>query len=574
MLILYFLSVFAPILLTNVIFYQVTTNNVENQRMKDISRAVEQIRNEFRNEIEDAINLSSVFYMDLMLNEILEANYDTDAAYVEAYDSYLRRVLNSYSPVYHSVQAITVYVDNPTIFHSGGVGYISERVKETDWYNTVKSNKHSQPIVMRTTSDSDGQRTLSILRKMNYYETYNEREKILKIDLNMHSISNIFKNLNLQGNMYLINERGIIDYTTDPDVDYESKRVYFENVPHSEDTIEFPAEYAFVNYLDGWRIVGTISEEEVFNEVWKSRNFVIILASINIVLPTLIIVWITRSLNVRIIRILRHMKKVKNQHFETIEQTDSRDEIGQLTNEFNRMTLQIKSLIDDVYVADIQKKNLELQNRRAQLNALQSQINPHFLFNALETIRMRSLIKSESETAKIIQNMAKIFRNSLVWNKDLVTVKEELELIHCFLEIQKYRFGQKLDYSVEVAESVYGCAIPKLIFLPFVENASIHGIEPLKEGGKIRVRIERMPEDILFTIQDNGAGMTEDQIRQLNGLMESNDEMGEHVGIYNVILRLKLYYGKRFEFRIESGKGHGTMISLRLPIEKNRGVGV
>src|SRR5690606_33078744 len=103
-----------------------------------------------------------------------------------------------------------------------------------------------------------------------------------------------------------------------------------------------------------------------------------------------------------------------------IKTKETLDEIGQLTSEFNRMTLQIKSLINDVYVADIQKKNLEIERRRAQLNALQSQINPHFLFNALETIRMRSLIKKENETAKIIHNMAKIFRSSLTWSKDKI----------------------------------------------------------------------------------------------------------------------------------------------------------
>src|SRR5690606_347847 len=131
------------------------------------------------------------------------------------------------------------------------------------------------------------------------------------------------------------------------------------------------------------------------------------------------------------------------------------------------------------------EKNMEIEHRHAQLNALQSQINPHFLFNALETIRMRSIIKKEAETAKIIHNMAKLFRGSLTWKRDKVPLTEELEFINCFLEIQKYRFADRLEYKIEVEEAASKCLIPKLIFLPFVENACIHGIEKVRHGGEV-----------------------------------------------------------------------------------------
>src|SRR5690606_15735617 len=166
----------------------------------------------------------------------------------------------------------------------------------------------------------------------------------------------------------------------------------------------------------------------------------------NFIIPTIIIVLITNSVYARIMKLVSHMKKLKNQDFQMIDKESENDEIGLLMNEYNRMTRKIHQLINDVYRVNLQKKDLQLQKQQAQLSALQSQINPHFLFNTLETIRMRSLIKNEEETAKIIQNMAKIFRNSLVWRKDMVSVKEEMEFIHCFLEIQKYRFGEMLNY--------------------------------------------------------------------------------------------------------------------------------
>jgi two-component system sensor histidine kinase YesM len=180
---------------------------------------------------------------------------------------------------------------------------------------------------------------------------------------------------------------------------------------------------------------------------------------------------------------------------------------------------------------------------------------------------MRSLIKQETETAKIIQNMAKIFRNSLAWRKDTVTVREEMEFIHCFLEIQKYRFGDKLEYEAQVDPGALDCQVPKMAFLPFVENASIHGVEPLKGGGRIDLSIGRTEDMLLFTLRDNGVGMSEEKVRRLHGYLDGEEEMGDRIGVQNVIYRLKLYYGDRFLLRIESEPGRGTVVRIALPLE-------
>ncbi|WP_110931644.1 sensor histidine kinase [Paenibacillus bouchesdurhonensis] len=568
MLLLYFLCVFVPILLTNFIFYNVTTTSVKNQRMQDVSRALEQVKNEFLQEVEDTLQVSSVFYTDHLLNEIIETQYEHPAEYVEAYDSYLRRIINTSSPAYNSVEAITVYVDNPTLLYSGGIVYIDQNVKRQEWYRKISSAKQSAPIFMRT--GQQGQLdTFSIIRRMDYYY-YSRQENghFLKIDLRMPVIQQIFNNLNMQGRIYLLNDRGEVEYTNDTDLDLHAGAIPFDRINSQERTIEFRKEYVQSNNLDGWSIVGRVSEDEVFQEVRQNRNFIVLLTCLNILLPTLIIVWITRSLNVRLVRILKHMKKVKNQHFETIQDEGSSDEIGQLTGEFNRMTMQIQSLINNVYVADIQKKNLELERRHAQLNALQSQINPHFLFNALETIRMRSLMKDEEETARIIHNMAKIFRNSLVWRRDMITLKEELEFIYCFLEIQKYRFGDKIDYMVRASEADQMILIPKMSIVTFVENASIHGIEPLKQGGKIEVEIKHVRDELICSIRDNGIGMSSEQLEKLHRYMENEEDMGERIGIQNVIYRLRMYYKERLTLNINSKLGEGTEIVIIIPVEK------
>jgi two-component system sensor histidine kinase YesM len=575
MLIVYSLCVFLPIVLTNTIFYQVTSDNVKKQKTEDISRALEQMKQDFRAEIEDAVSVSSGFFTDNNLNDILEAEYEQPADYIAAYDSYFRRILNSYTPVYTSVQNIKIYLDNPTLLHSGGIGFLSDKVKEQDWYKKLGN----QPVFVRSQredlfildQDENTRAAFSLVRRMNSFVANNKWEKVLKIELKMASIQHIFTNLNVKGNVYLLNDKGLIEYSTDPQVEWPKRLIAYDSLARTADLLEFETIYPVNSYLDGWKIVVTVSEKAVFQEVRQSREFVVWLAAANLLVATCIIIWISRSITKRLGNILRHMKRVKNQQFDTISHADTQDEIGQLTGEFNRMTLQIRNLINDVYVADIQRKSLELERRKAQLNALQSQINPHFLFNALETIRMRSVIKKESETAKIIHNMAKLFRSSLTWNKDMVTVKEELDFILCFLEIQKYRFDERLHYELQIDPGAEQCLIPKLVFLPFVENACIHGVEKLKQGGRVELHIGCEGERLVFTISDNGLGMQEEQLERFRSYLDEDAELGERIGIQNVIYRLKLIYGQAFRFELDSDPASGTLVRIDIPAELRNG---
>ncbi|WP_088102737.1 sensor histidine kinase [Halalkalibacter urbisdiaboli] len=555
LLILYIFSVFLPIILTNVIFYQVTTENIRNQKMKDLSLTLEQITNDFLDVVDHAGGISSGLYTDANLYDFFEEDYVRIIDYIEAYDSYIRE-FNRYSPIYYSIQSINFYTDNPSVIYAGGI----HPIIEPEWYDEVTSTSH--PIVTRTKFSN----TFSVIRELDYYPNQRKYQKIIKIDLNPNTIKEIFESVTFQGNVYLVNEKDYIEYTADKNVDWRAGTTAFDSLKLSSDTIIFDENHFKGHYLNGWKVVGTITEQEILNEVYQSGRFIIVLASLNFFIPTLIIILISRSLHVRILRIVKHMKKVKRQDFETIKQGEKdKDEIGELTSEFNRMTRTINQLINDVYVANIQKKDLEIKEKQAQLSALQSQINPHFLFNALETIRMRSIIKEEVETAKIIQNMAKIFRNSLTWGKDWVTVREEMKLIICFLEIQQYRFGDKLEYHIDIEDQVYNYKIPNMAFLPFVENASIHGVEPIKGIGRINLQIQLIDDSIVYTLTDNGMGMTEETLHRLMESLKNEEEMGTSVGVKNVYYRLKMYYGQDFEFTIKSSPGEGTTVKISLP---------
>ncbi|MFD0671279.1 sensor histidine kinase [Cohnella sp. GCM10027633] len=568
MLVVYFLSVFIPVVLTNVIFYDITSTNVKKQKMRDISLAMEQVRNDLSAQFANMDGITAVLNSEPLLNQYLDKRYDSQADYVDNYNSYIVRTLEKYSPVYQAIQGITIYTDNDTIIYGGRVLPITEQTRETGWYKHMAEQSTFGVLVEKVAPDYPGSpdAIFSFIRRMGDVTAGGELSKILKIDVHFGLIQQLFDNVTLEGNMYLLDGDRIM-FTTNADLDLNQTNRY-SDIPASNNTMVLDNPLGNQTYLKDWRIVGEFQEGIVLREVSKSKEFVLYMAIPNLVVSTLIIIWFTRSLNVRLVRILRHMKKVKNQNFDTIKGGESEhDEVGQLTAEFNRMTLQVKSLIDDVYVADIQTKSLELERRKTQLNALQSQINPHFLFNALETIRMRSLIKGEAETAKIIANMAKIFRSSLTWNKDRVTINEEMGFILCFLEIQKYRFEDRLNYEISIDPAAKSCFVPKMMFLPFVENACIHGVEPLKHGGKIDIRIERDDENLLFAILDNGVGMDEEKVKRFYGYLESEEAIGERIGVQNVIYRLKLIYGDRCRLLIDSAPGKGTYIRLQIPVE-------
>ena len=523
-------------------------------------------------EIEEAFSVAYVLYNEYYIYDLLDSYYEHDSEFVEAYDKYFRRLITSYQPVYTSIQNIKIYVNNPFVLHSGGVAFISDEVRAQQWFKDYENQIEEEPVLIRAPiedvlTNRNSHMTFSLVRKLDFFTSLNKWEKVLKIEIRPAILSQTLTSLNVPGHVYLVNAKNAIEYTTDSSIAWQAGPLPFDQLDISSNYVKFESSVYDGYPMRNWKIVALVPESEVFFELKSSLHLVLGIAFINLIIASIATIIVSRSITTRLARILRHMKRVKNQNFDMIDKIEAKDEIGQLSEEFNRMTSQISSLINDVYVADIKEKNMEIEHRHAQLNALQSQINPHFLFNALETIRMRSSIKKETETAKIILNMAKLFRSSLTWKRDKVPVTEELEFINCFLEIQKYRFADRLDYRIEIDEEAKHCLIPKLIFLPFVENACIHGIEKVRHGGEVNIKFNVINDQLIFSITDNGSGMNNEKVNQIKSYLVNGDQIGERIGVQNVIYRLKLIYKHQFEFVIHSKEGEGTSIHITLPAQ-------
>ncbi|TDL69009.1 sensor histidine kinase [Paenibacillus amylolyticus] len=557
LLLMYVLSVFIPIVVTNVVFYNVTSANIRSQKTRDAGMALNNLKNDLRVTIDQGVGLSYSLYTDPVFNDTISRSFQSHFEYIDAYNSYLKGQFSG--QMNQGIRWYQVYTDNSTILSSGYIDRLTDDVRNSDWY--VQFQAYSAPYPALISSDQ----MLSLVQRLDNLDT-GGREQLLKIDLNMDMIKQYFHNSGFDGKVYLLDPGGHIQFSNDPTAEAQIGKRYSE-IQFPNKMIPFELTYTGINYLEGWSLQGVMDEEIVLKEVRKSRSFVVWLACINFVLPSIIIAAMSRTIHVRLVRILKHMKKVKTQNFQTIPPEDARDEIGQLTMEFNRMTETIHNLIHEVYLADIQKKDLELKQQQAQLHALHSQINPHFLFNTLESVRMRSLIKGEKETAKIVHNMAKMFRKSINWNQNDVTVKEELELIESFLQIQKYRFGEKLQYTIEADPAVLMYRIPKMVILPFVENASIHGIESSPGVGIIQLFVSMENDQLHIRLTDNGIGMSQAKLEELLSYLDQNTDMGEHVGMKNAYSRLKLCYKNHFTFDIQTWEGEGTRIQIKLPLD-------
>jgi two-component system sensor histidine kinase YesM len=245
---------------------------------------------------------------------------------------------------------------------------------------------------------------------------------------------------------------------------------------------------------------------------------------------------------------------------------DNVDEITELGMSFNIMIGKIRELLD----AKIKEQaNL----KKAELRALQAQINPHFLYNTLDTIIWMAESKKTDEVIEIVRALSSFFRISLSKGKDWITIGEEIERTRSYLTIQKMRYRDIMDYEIKVDEGVLDSTILKLILQPLVENALYHGIKNRRSGGTITLRAKQKNEnEILLQVEDDGIGFTPEKLAQVQA--ELNDGSGEirlerGFGIDNVNKRIKLYYGKQYGLSIESEHNTGTRVALVIPAIKD-----
>lgn len=254
----------------------------------------------------------------------------------------------------------------------------------------------------------------------------------------------------------------------------------------------------------------------------------------------------------------------------------AKDEIGDLMRNYNRMASRITTLVNIVYKNRILEQEMTVARQKAELLALRSQINPHFLFNALESIRMHSVIRKEKITAEMVEKLAVMQRQYVDWGEDLIEVGKEMEIVKNYMDLQQYRFGKRLSYRLDVETECQHQKIPKLTIVTFAENACVHGIEKKTAPGWIFITVYRENEEMCIEVEDTGEGMTEKEFDSMRRKMKNASiellENEKGVGIINACLRLKMMSHDRVQFELNGEEGTGVSVLIRLPfIESEKG---
>ena len=311
----------------------------------------------------------------------------------------------------------------------------------------------------------------------------------------------------------------------------------------------------------GWRTVGVFSMDEVMSSVNTIVYILFTCVIISLVLVVIVSFKFSRTLTNPIFKLKRLMKQAESGDLTVRFNFEHNDEIGELGQSFNHMIARIDQLIQMVYV--------EQENKRtAEMKSLQEQIKPHFLYNTLDTISWMARDYDAEDIVRLVDALTNMFRIGLSHGKDIITVKEEITHVSNYLYIQKIRYKDKLNYVIHVDESLYAIEVPKLILQPLVENAIYHGVKAKRGGGTITITGVPEGENLVFTVQDDGAGMLQEKVEELNRRMSERSVLDEKksFGLFYIRERIQLCYGKGYGVHVESTLGEGTRVTITLPL--------
>lgn len=553
----YIFCVLLPVIATDVIVVSLVVTSQNAERASNEISIAEAAKYSLESSIGSAVELTKSVYASQALNEFLETEFTSPYIYFTKYND-LNSGINLQGVMSSKMRKIILYADNPRIITGGEFASI-DTIRDEEWYKSFSQSDRGMELFIyfdrkqEKLPTMDNCRTFSLVRKLNYhYRT--KCEKIVRVDLDYNSLQRDLKRANYNAEVYICSD----------------SKVIFSNAEASPGSIPFVSlaeaglqELSPVNsfsvYGTDFQIYVTSPELEIAEILRNNAALLAAIIFINLVIPVLIINAVNRSMSRRIILLGEYFDRVNAEHFEVLDGPVGNDEIAALINDYNNMIVRMDNLISVAYKDKLAKQ-------QAEMRAIYSQVNPHFLFNALESIRMHSLLRREEETADIIGRLSMLLRRSLDQTMDNIPLQEEILFASSYLMLQKYRFGDKLSYSFCIDEECGRVLVPKLSIVTFIENACVHGIEKAAENGIIVVSAAKDGSGgVLIDVEDTGIGMSEEQVSRLNGIIHNADasmlRSGNAIGVLLAAIRLKRCY-EDVSITIESEENVGTVATV------------
>lgn len=521
-----------------------------------------QANNSINRYIDELEKLLMLPYMDdSVLNALYTLNKEANnpASVTEIENTKARRVLFRTFPKYVQYSRKEVYgtlvcfneKDAFAIYEDGSQIKDDVLFSEYDWY--------TQAI------EADGRNVFVQAHHNEYLETNKERTifsvarlikdidrkktiGILKIDIDSSRIADILRNVNLnaKSKMIVIDEQDDILYATQAVTNRVKKQLLQEKDLVKDGKEEFSVTRFAIDGTD-WNIHVLISKSDYNAQINKVKQTVISIYFLVLVVAALLYAYLSKRITIPLKIIRKKMKQVEQGDFSVRFHSKHLDEIGELGDSFNEMTIKLDHLIESEYKAVIAAQ-------KAEYRAMQSQIEPHFIYNVLNGMLG---INRQGDT-KLLEEIIVKFSSLLRYvteHKNFVTVREEISMVDKYCWIQKLRLQKRLQYTIDIDETILGFEIPKLILQPIVENAIIHGIEPKGDPGEVVIKGENRESHIRFIISDTGVGFDSEQQRE-----------EKSVGLDNVVNRLRLL-GNEVEYQIDSKVGSGTKVSIVIKVK-------
>ena len=392
---------------------------------------------------------------------------------------------------------------------------------------------------------------------------------ILLIHLNYTGLKLLLDGVTLgnEGYIYLIDGNGEIIYhpraqLIDSGLEHENNRavseyrdgIYQETFQGEERVITVKS----VGYT-GWKLIGVAPRQTVSLNSLKTQLLVVFVAAFILFLMSLVNSYISSRITTPIRKLELSVNEIEKGNLNAKVDAEGSYEIRHLGQSVQNMAKQIQVLMADI-VSEHEKK------RKQEFDTLQSQINPHFLYNTLDIIVWMIENEKPDQAVKAVTALARFFRISLSRGKSIITVKDELEHVRNYLMIQHMRFKNRFSYTIEAEDEVLDLASLKLMLQPLVENAIYHGMEFMDGDGEIFISAWKEGEDLYLKVSDNGLGMTEEQVARLfSDTPHTGSSRGSGIGVKNVNERIRLYFGSEYGLSIESEPDEGTVVTIHLP---------
>ncbi|PMC35330.1 sensor histidine kinase [Bacillus sp. UMB0899] len=548
---------------------------LENQAADHTLQLIGQVNKTLESYMNNMQNVSYLLSMDPEIQKFLSTSKELKTE-DERYR--IKQFMQGLSTLYPEIAGILVVNSNGQYISNELYPKSEIKLTNESWYKEAVENDGIFTIVGHP-KDRDitshihygNDEVVTVVRAILEPETQRVMGVVL-IDLKLRVIAEATKNVRLgkSGYLMVIDDNGENIYSpSNPIVVNPPNRLldeedsgYFSEKINGEGFQFIYQKLPFTN----WTTVGIFSSEESVYEVRTIHFYVICFVFFVCLFGITASYYLSNSMSKPIFKLMSSMKEVESGNLSIQYKSERQDEIGMLGKSFNHMIKKINELLS------LTEKQ-ERQKREAELRSLQAHIKPHFLYNTLDTISWMARKRGADDVSDVVTALSKLFRIGLSKGHDIIFLREELTHIESYLSIQKARYRDKLNFSINVDEKIQDVQILKLVLQPIVENAIYHGIKERKGPGHIEIKALEDNGSLLLSVSDDGKGILEDKLAMLNDRLDTlykqqDQKVNFGYGMMNVQARIKLTYGERYGLQINSQLDVGTTVSIRLPIHR------